>query len=407
MVQNMKKKGKLIIFTLVTIILLFITSFNAMGNNIEQTEYMNEQSYGGQLRVYIVEPTSRWDNYDKDPYHFGFLDFAIDETLSINYLETYTTQVVWDASEAGYSNVKENNIMAIAAVFNHDSIEKYAYPPSKNPFDAHYVDAAAAAKPGETGENFRNETITHTVFCEEATATWCQYCPAAANGLYDVYDSEEYPFYFAAMVADKNDIASDRVLEDYNLYGYPTCFFDGGYSVVVGASSESTYKSKVRVRSAKDVHELDLSITVEWLGDGDLQIGISITNNEQMPNSPPDIPTITGPLNGKINTEYTYRVVTNDPDGDDVYYCIDWGDGTDEVCIGPYTSDEEAIITHTWTEKNTYTLRVKAKDANDAESDWATLQLSMSKLKGMSHIFSSKLFDYLTSLRYILRNIIL
>jgi hypothetical protein len=41
------------------------------------TGKVTSQPYNGYLRVYVVEPTSRWDNYDADPYHFGFLDFAI------------------------------------------------------------------------------------------------------------------------------------------------------------------------------------------------------------------------------------------------------------------------------------------------------------------------------------------
>ena len=43
--------------------------------------------YKGHLRVYVVEPVSRWDNYDGDPYHFGFLDFAFSDKLSIERLQ--------------------------------------------------------------------------------------------------------------------------------------------------------------------------------------------------------------------------------------------------------------------------------------------------------------------------------
>ena len=96
---------------------------------------------------------------------------------------------------------------------------------------------------------------------------------------------------------------------------------------------------------------------------------------------PPDTPSINGPTSGMAGTEYPYTISTTDPDGDDVYYCIDWGDGSDEVCIGPHVSGEEVIIKHTWTEKNTYDLRVKAKDDSGAESNWATLQVSMPKTR--------------------------
>ena len=136
----------------------------------------------------------------ENPYHFGFLDFAINEQLSIEYLGTYSKQVTWNAQEAGYSNVQEDNLMVIAAVFNPDVNEGYANPPSKNPFDAHYVDAAAGAKPGETGSNIVKENFTHTVFVEEATAQYCPYCPAMAEALNNISKSDDYPFYFVALI---------------------------------------------------------------------------------------------------------------------------------------------------------------------------------------------------------------
>jgi len=388
MMKNNNRLNKIVVLSLIT--LLMISSLTVVGfENINKkmdtkttiySQNMVSLPYDGQLLVYIVEPTSRWYNYDNDRYHFGFLDFAIDETLSIDYLDTYTKEVTWNAQDAGYSNVKEVNIMAIAVVFNPESHEKFAYPPSQNPFDAHYVDATAGAIPGNSGENFVNETITHTVFCEEGTATWCQYCPVAAEGLYSVYESGEYPFYFVAMVADENDKANDR-LTNYNMYGYPTCFFDGGYSVVVGAASENTYRNKVRIQSGKDVHDLNLSLSVEWVGNGIIDIGVTITNNEEMPNRAPDIPLIDGPTSGKANEEQEYSILTNDPEGNNVYYYIEWGDGELEEWIGPYESGDLLLVSHTWNEKDSYIIQVKAKDIDGDESDWATLEISMPKNK--------------------------
>ena len=42
---------------------------------------------------------------------------------------------------------------------------------------------------------------------------------------------------------------------------------------------------------------------------------------------PPNKPVITGPPHGKYLLEYTYNVTNTDPDGDDLYYLFDWGDG--------------------------------------------------------------------------------
>jgi len=410
----MKRKSKIIILTLVTSIIFFVPSLTAIDITQNKTTFQS-QPYTGDLRVYIVEPSSRWDNYDRDPYHYGFLDFAIEETLSIDYLDTYTTETTWIASEAGYSNVKENNVIVIATVFSPEVNKAYAYPPAKNPFDAHYVDAAAGAEPGETGYNTVNEDFTHTVFVEEGTAEWCPYCPAMAEALNSVYQSGDYPFYFVSLITENrqgivvNQEAVNRLRNDYNLYGYPTAFFDGGKKILVGGyDAESYYRSRIEQCGRTDVHELGLSVSVEWLGDGNLDISVNITNNEEIANSAPDTPDIQGPASGKIKEEQVFTVSTTDPEDDDVYYWMEWYDGyTDGSWQGPYASGEEVPFSYTWTEKGTYIVRVKAKDIYGTESDWATLEVSMPKLKGLPNIFSFKLFDYLTSLRDILRNILL
>ncbi|MDH7518099.1 MAG: M28 family peptidase [Candidatus Thermoplasmatota archaeon] len=89
------------------------------------------------------------------------------------------------------------------------------------------------------------------------------------------------------------------------------------------------------------------------------------------PSNPPAVPTITGPINGVINQEYTYTVVTTDPDDDDVYYYIDWGDGTNSGWLGPYTSGAPIQSSHTWLGLGSYQVRVKAKDINAAQSTWS------------------------------------
>jgi hypothetical protein len=135
---------------------------------------------------------------------------------------------------------------------------------------------------------------------------------------------------------------------------------------------------------------------------------VNITNNEEIVNNAPDNPDIQGPASGKIKEEQVFTVSTADSEGDDVYYWIEWYDGDpDGSWQGPYDSGEEVPFSHTWTEKGTYTVRVKAKDIYGTESDWSTLEVNMPKLRGFSNIFSLKLFDYLTFLRNVLRNVLL
>jgi thiol-disulfide isomerase/thioredoxin len=295
--------------------------------------------------------------------------------------------------------------MVMAAVFNPQSNQRYGYPPSTNPFDAFFVDAAAAAYPGETGYNFKNESFTHTIFCEEGTATWCVYCPAAAENLKTVYDTYDYPFYFVAMIADKVQKAHNRLINDFNLYGYPTSFFDGGYKVVVGSSSVNTFKSRIIQSGARDVHDLVLSVSLVWAGAGLLDIEVEITNNEEMPNIAPTIPEIDGPTKGKPGETLEYTVVSTDIDGDDIYYCVDWGDDMGEICIGPFTSGEEVPLSHVWDEESTYTMKVKAKDTLDHESEYAELIIIIEKAKSVNTLFN-RLLERLTILFPILGQIL-
>jgi len=112
-------------------------------------------------------------------------------------------------------------------------------------------------------------------------------------------------------------------------------------------------------------------------------------------NTPPDTPNITGPSSGKAGEEHQYTIGTIDSDGDDVYYFIDWGDGEVEEWIGPCGSDEEITLSHSWDEKDDYTIKAKAKDVYDAESSWAILEVSMPKSKAVSMLFLQFLENHL------------
>jgi glutaredoxin len=109
-----------------------------------------------------------------------------------------------------------------------------------------------------------------------------------------------------------------------------------------------------------------------------------VVATEPKEDNPPDTPAITGPTNGKSGIEYTYYARTNDPDGDQVYYWFDWGDGTNSGWVGSYPSGETGNANHTWNEQGTYQIKVKAIDQWGAESDWGTLEVSMPRNKAIN-----------------------
>jgi hypothetical protein len=92
---------------------------------------------------------------------------------------------------------------------------------------------------------------------------------------------------------------------------------------------------------------------------------------QQQQNSPPNKPNKpSGPASGKPNTVYTYSTSTTDPNGNQVYYQWDWGDGSQSNWLGPYNSGATISTTHTWG-KGSYSIKVKAKDTIGAESNWS------------------------------------
>jgi hypothetical protein len=95
------------------------------------------------------------------------------------------------------------------------------------------------------------------------------------------------------------------------------------------------------------------------------------------PNNPPDAPTITGPSQGKRNTQYNFTFTTVDPEQDPVYVYVDWGDNSNSGWVGPKNSGDTFIIAHSWTEKGNFTVKAKAKDDHGAESNWSTFQVKM------------------------------
>ncbi|MDH7506630.1 MAG: PKD domain-containing protein [Candidatus Thermoplasmatota archaeon] len=98
-------------------------------------------------------------------------------------------------------------------------------------------------------------------------------------------------------------------------------------------------------------------------------------------NYSPNTPTKpSGPKRGTTNKIYKYNTNTIDPDGDQVYYLWDWGDGTDSGWLGPYSSGVTVSASHQWTAIGTYDVKVKAKHIYGKESDWSVvLSVSIKK----------------------------
>ena len=131
------------------------------------------------------------------------------------------------------------------------------------------------------------EDFTHAVFGEEFTATWCVYCPSAAENLMKIYENipdEPYyhdKFFFVALITDVNDKAEER-MDDYpDVTGYPTVIFDGNDEKVSGGQSDtSNYEQAIDNCGQRDDTDISLDIQMEHLGADQLGVSVTMTWNE-------------------------------------------------------------------------------------------------------------------------------
>jgi len=101
-------------------------------------------------------------------------------------------------------------------------------------------------------------------------------------------------------------------------------------------------------------------------------LNVTITDN-----TPPNAPNITGKTQGKPGNPYHFSFQTDDPQEQNIYYYIDWGDGSNSGWLGPYISGTMIHVTHAWASKGLFNVTAKAKDIMDSESDWGVMQVKM------------------------------
>ena len=114
-----------------------------------------------------------------------------------------------------------------------------------------------------------------------------------------------------------------------------------------------------------------------------------------------------GETKGKVGIEYTYTTSTTDPDGQQVFYKWSWGDGTESDWLGPFDSGITSSASHKWNSAGSFSIKVKAKDTQNQESDWSyPLNINMLKSRGINNIFQKILQNHpylLLLIKYILK----
>ncbi len=155
-----------------------------------------------------------------------------------------------------------------------------------------------------------------------------------------------------------------------------TIYFDGSnstdqdgtitiYSWDFGDGNSSTGATTSHVYTSVDSYIVTLTVEDDE-GKTDTDTANVVISK---PNHPPSNPEVQGNIEGNQFIEYTFEVMSTDPDGDQLQYIINWGDTTPEETDGFYNNATTAYITHTFTKSGEFTLSFKASDG-DKESAW-------------------------------------
>lgn len=147
-------------------------------------------------------------------------------------------------------------------------------------------------------ENPNNNTIYHAfdvyllnaqrtlVVCEEATGTWCGYCPGAAMGLDELVENT-WPVAVVAYHGNDNYETPEgrQRIDFYGIGGYPTVMFDGVETYIGGSGSESMYNTYLPIVEQRLSIPAAVSIDFEdMIFDGNtLLVSVDINSGSPIP----------------------------------------------------------------------------------------------------------------------------
>ena len=165
--------------------------------------------------------------------------------------------------------------------------------------------------------------------------------------------------------------------------------------------------------NSKDPDENDYITSYEWnLGDGTIKTGVTVTHEYQsdgsyyvtltvrdnhgakaetstkihivQPNRPPEEPLIGGFFKIPNQKTYSFAASSTDPDGDDIKYTFDWGDGNKEDSEFLTLPKGSAFnLLHEWKEPGEYTLTVTVTDGELSASSEVQVTIEQAPIDSM------------------------
>jgi outer membrane protein assembly factor BamB len=160
--------------------------------------------------------------------------------------------------------------------------------------------------------------------------------------------------------------------------GYPG-YSDGGEILAVNPDGTEKWRKQISYESWVDSSPCIAEDGTIYIGSQEnVAEGYVHAFGPVESNSPPEIPTITGPSKIFPLKEERFWISAIDPDNNPVSFKIDWGNKLIEN-EREHASGESFWIDHTWIRGSLipFNIRVKAIDSLGEESDWAYFKVSM------------------------------
>lgn len=200
---------------------------------------------------------------------------------------------------------------------------------------------------------------------------------------YDL-DIYEHHMYVTGRQLESERYYSDVVLLKYDLDG--NLLFDGTWANPDHGSHEygrsiQVYKDYIYISGGTGVSSGESML--------DFLLLKCDVNGEKGNTNPVKPEKPDGPQSGKAGEAVTYTVSASDPDGEQVKFLFDWGDGN-KTWSEWSNSGEQIGVSYSWAEKGNYEIRVKVRDKKGGESEWSDpLEVSMPKSR-TNHLFIFK-----------------
>ncbi|MBN1861468.1 MAG: hypothetical protein JW840_08425 [Candidatus Thermoplasmatota archaeon] len=394
-------------------------------------------TYNGYLRCYVTEIVSSmgWTDTAGNPYTFPFLDYAFDQSISAPAGGTWANTVTWvgaahnDGHGHDFSGITQANTYIIAAVFATSggfvddvagcrlgSNSAPGTPSTPSPSNG----ASNVPDPATLGWQCTDpdwyDTLYFDVYLEKDDTTpdilvsSHKAGKTFTTGLLDLTST-----YYWRIVA-RDEVGSTTTgpvwsftTRDNDPPNSPTSPNPGNESTGIPTNKKLTWSGTdpdgdsltydvyfglmnppVKVVSNLSTASytpgtMNPNTTYYWRIVSRDKFGATTAGpvwhftTAEAPNNPPNQPVITGKANGKIETDYDYNFTATDPDFNQIFYYIEWGDNTSTGWLGPYDSGYKLTQAHQWAVKGTYAIKAKVKDTHGLESVWATLTVIMPK----------------------------